>query len=189
MSPLENHERPDGQDSWLRVLMAQVRTDREVIPPAQYLVYDAFVGLIALVIALLIGAGTFQGATHGSAAAVVLAMVSVILLSGPLIAIRRPPATRALLLLQGALLVALALILAAISMQWALQAPRGAAFRYAPGLILIVMVYGALQIAAGVRLQASAGSASRWCRRAGIVTGVCCELLVAAALLWRASRQ
>lgn len=162
--------------------MAQVFSPREIIPPGTYCAYNAFAGIILLVAAILVHIEPGWGTTAGAAA---LGLVALVMMSAIPVALLRPAAVPALLVLQGSLFILLGLAFAADCVRWALFAPPLRPFRYAPGLVLVIVTYGALQ-AAGFGPSAAR---ARRLRIAGLVAGILCELLVAGALAFRAFRS
>src|SRR3990172_1107186 len=91
------------------------------------------------------------------------------------VALLRRAALPSLLVLQVSLYNLLGLAFDADCVRWALFAPPLRPFRYAPGLVLVIVTYGALQ-AAGFGPSAAR---ARGLRVAGLVARVLCELLVA----------
>ena len=163
----------------------QLWSDRSLVTSAQYCVYDAFIGLILLAVAMVILVEP-RVATAGHAA--VCGAIGLILLVGPWLAKRRPAMLPRLLALDGALLTGLGLWLAGDSVVWALRAPAHSPFRYAPGMFLLPVAYGALQLIDPDDASTAAIQRRRLLRRLGLLVGVVGELTVAAALLARAAR-
>jgi hypothetical protein len=180
-----NPEAEGRRRGWLASvteLFAQVFSAREIISPGRYCAYNAFAGVILLAAAILVGIEPGLGTATGAGA---LGSVAVVMLSAIPVALFRPLAVPALLVLQGSLFILLGLALAADSVRWALFAPPFRPFRYAPGLALVMVTYGALQTAG---FGPWAGRA-RSLRIAGLIAGILCELLVGGALAIRAFRS
>ena len=168
---------PNRSFWWLSELAAQVHADRDLIGPARYTAYNFFLGLI------LIGVGAIilVEPGHGSAAAgAALGALGILLCAGVPVARFRTAALEHLLVAQGLALVVLSLGLAAGSLLWALRAPPHAPFRYLPGMILVPLVYGTLQIATfgGWRPEVN-----RRLRRTALFAGAACEIALAAGLI------
>ena len=148
--------------------------------------YNGFIGLILLVVAALI---FVQPRIATTAHAAVCGAVGLALLAGPLLARSRPAMLPRLLALDGVLLIGLAVLLAGDSVVWALRAPAPSPFRYAPGMVLVPVVYGALQLADPGNGSDAIVLRRKLFRRAGLIAGVIGEVTVAIALLVRASRS
>jgi hypothetical protein len=166
---------------WLTALFAEVFATRPSIPEGRYLMLNAFGGLFLLLLAALI-LGEPRGA--GRSAAFALGASGFVLEISLLVSTIWRSLTPRLLAFHGFLLVSLALASAITSIDWALQAPPLSPFRYAPGLILVLMTYGMLQVAAfGPWTRGG-----RQIRLAGVVAGLVCELLVLVSFVVRAVR-
>jgi len=176
-----NREGKDrGWFGWLAELCRQVFSDRELIPPGTYCAYNALAGVILLAAALLM---RLEPRFGSPGLALPVGVAGVVLMSAIPVGFRRPQAVPKLLVLHGTLFVLLGLGFAVQSVHWAFFAPPRSPFRYAPGLSLAGLTYGALQLA-GFSAQVSR---ARRIRIAGLATGVVCELAVAVALLMRAT--
>jgi hypothetical protein len=172
-----------GRLGWVTDLFAQVFSTREIIPPGQYCAYNAFAGIILLGAAFLIGIGSGSGS--GSVGiAVALGVTGLVMISGVPGALFRAGTVPRLLVFQGSLFVLLAFAYTVDSVKWAFLAPRFSPFRYAPGLALVLLTYGGLQVAGFGRWT---GTRRRF-RVACLIAGVLCELLIGSALLLRALR-
>jgi hypothetical protein len=111
----------------------QLWSDRTIFTPARYSVYDAVVGCILLGLAALV-LSERAGATIAHAA--VYGAVGPTLLGAGLLAKRVGVPSRRL-----------ATLLTAGSIVWAVRAPARAPFRYAPGMIVLLPLYGTMQLA------------------------------------------
>jgi hypothetical protein len=172
-------EGPDrGWFGWLGDLVRQVFSDQELISPGRYCAYNAFAGVVLVAAAVLMQLEPRFGSPR---MALPIGLVALVLLSAIPVAWGRPRAVPKLLILHGALFVLLGLAFAAESVRWAFFAPAPSPFRYAPGLSLAGLTYGALQVA-GFGDWAK----PRRLRIAGLTAGVICEIVLAVALLIRA---
>lgn len=157
-------------------LFRQVFSDGDIITPGAYCAYNAFAGIILLAAAVLMRVEPRFGSPHASVAA---ALAGIVLIAAVPIALRRPRAAPKLLFGHGMLFLLLAISLAADAIGWArLPAPRGA-FRYAPGLTLVLSTYGGLQVAA----FGSWRSRARLIRIGALAAGVIAEIVVGIVLL------
>lgn len=165
---------------------AQLWSDRALVSPARHCVYNAFVGLLALALAVIVLVEPSRGtALH----AIVFGAIGLTLLLGPALVRWRPVTLTDLLALDGILLVCLGVFFAGDSAVWALRAPAEAPFRYAPGVIVILFLYGALQLARPGDESPAMILRRRKLRRVALITGIVFEIFVAATLLVRASHS
>ncbi len=108
-----------------------------------------------------------------------------LLLSVGVIVLRvRERALPRLLAIHGGVFFLLGAALTTSSVRWALFAPAGSPFRYAPGLVLVVMTYSALLIGSFGPWQ----QRSRRVRVLGVWLGVFLELAILCSLLVRVSK-
>jgi hypothetical protein len=168
---------------WLAELFAQINADRDLIGPGRYASYNLFIGLILIGVGAIILVEPGHGPAPAGGALVV---IGVILGAGVPVARFGTGALDRLLVAQGVALVLLSLSLGAGSLLWALRAPPHAPFRYMPGLTLVLLVYGALQIAAFGGWRAGV---DRRLRRTALWVGVACEIVVAGGLIVRLFRD
>lgn len=165
----------------LRLLFAQAFSDQSLIDPAIYASYNIILGALLLVIAVLT---RLQVAPSSLAETVVLAVAGVTLVSGLVLVRLRSERMERLLLVQSVLVIGLAIASAVSTVVWSFVAPPHAQFRYLPGVSLVLMLYGFVQLAEfgpqALRLS--------WLRRAGLFFGVGAELVVAMALTLRLTR-
>ncbi len=173
---------PKESRGWLADLVAQIGADRDLIGPGRYAAYNLLIGLALAGVGAIILIEPGHGPAWAGAA---LGALGGLLCVGVLAARFFTGALDRLLVAQGTALVALGFGLAAGSLVWALRAPPHAPFRYLPGLALVPLVYGTLQIAAFGGWRPEVG---RRLRRAALWVGVACEIAVAAALLVRSLR-
>jgi hypothetical protein len=171
-------EQRGDRRAWFGDLVAQVFSKRELVAAGTYAAYNIFAGIILIGFAALVlveprlGPATLAIAIGAAG----LGMVSML----P-VAYLWPRVATKLLFGHGVLFVLLALSFAADSVRWALQAPPLAAFRYIPGLVVVPLTYGALQVAAfGPRI-----ANARRIRIAGLIAGALAEMVVAIALIVR----
>ena len=167
-------------------LWAQLWSDRSLIPPARYCVYDAFVGVIALALAVMVLVEPGRGTT---AHVVVYGAMGITLLGGPLLALRRPATLPRLLAINGVLLMGLGFFFAGDGAVWALRAPAQAPFRYAPGVSLCLLLFGAMHLADPGSDSVAIVRRRRWVRKVALITGIICELFVVGTLIARAMRS
>jgi hypothetical protein len=181
-SPGDRPPEPKGLFGWVAELFRQVSADRDLIGPGRYTAYNGLLGLILVGVAAIILVEPGHGSPLAGGA---LAVIGAVLCAGVPVARFRAGALDRVLVAQGGALVALALGLAAGSVRWALRAPPHAPFRYLPGLTLVLLVYGALQIAfyGGWR-----PGLDRRLRRAALLVGVGCEIVLAISLSIRLLR-
>lgn len=173
---------PRGFFGWLTELSAQINADRDLIGAARYTAYNFLIGLILLGL----GAVILVEPGHGRAAAgAALCAIGALLCAGVPVAKFRTGALERLLVAQGTALVVMSLIVGAGSLAWALRAPPHAPFRYLPGMILVPLVYGTLQVATFGGWRPEVG---RRLRRAALLVGVTCELALAVGLVIRLLR-
>ena len=174
---------PKGMLGWLAELVAQINADHDLIGPGRYVSYNFLIGLILIGVAAII----LVEPGHGSASAgATLGVIGLLLCAGVPVARFRPGALDGVLLAQGTALVVLSLSLGAGAVLWALRAPPHAPFRYMPGVTLVLLVYGALQIAS---YRGGRAGFDRRLRRTALFVGAACELVVAASLIIRLYRS
>jgi hypothetical protein len=171
-------DRRRGRLDWVKDLFAQVFADREIIGPGQYCAYNAFVGVILLLFAVLSwveprGAPGIDVPLLGGG--------GLILVAGVALALLRPAVAVRFLAVHGVVIVVLAAWLWADSMKHVLSPGPLVNFKYLPGPILVATSYGALQIAAFGPWPRRA----RLVRLGGFVVGLLLELAMVASLLWR----
>jgi hypothetical protein len=165
----------------LRLLFVQAFSDQSLIDPATYASYNIALGALLLVIAVL---SRLQVAPGSIVETVVLAVAGTLLVSGLALVRVRPALLERLLLIQGVLVISLAFASASSTVVWSFRAPPHAQFRYLPGVTLVLMLYGFLQLAEfGPRTIRSS-----WLRRTGLWLGIGTELVSAACLLLRFTR-
>ena len=175
--------RPDRKFAFLVDLFAQVNADRDLIGPGRYTVYNLFIGLILIAVAAIV----LVEPGHGpGSAGLTLGAIGLLLCAGMPVARFRTRTLDRLLVAQGAALVALSLAVGFGSVVWALRAPPNAPFRYAPGLTLVSLLYGTLQIAAFGGWPAAR---ARRLRRAALLLGAACELALIVCLIVRLVRR
>ncbi len=174
---------PKGLLGWLAELVAQINADHDLIGPGRYVSYNFLIGLILMGVAAIMLVEPGHGSASGAGG---LGVIGVLLCAGVPVARFRPGAVYRVLVAQGTALVVLSLILAAGTVLWALRAPPHAPFRYMPGLTLVLLVYGTLQIAA---YRGGRAVLERRLRRAALFVGVVCEIVVAASLVIRLYRS
>ena len=172
----EEDERATGSLSRVSDLFRQVFADREIISPGTYCAYNAFAGVILLAAAVLMRVEHSFGSAR---AAAVAAVAGVVLLSAIPVALRRPTAVPTLLAIDGLLFALLAVWLAADGIRWALLPAPRPAFRYLPGLILILFTYGGLQLSGFGPWRVRA----RQVRIGALIAGLVLDLGVGAVLL------
>jgi len=164
----------------LRLLFAQAFSDRSLIEPATYASYNIVLGALLLVVAAL---SHFQPTPRSITETVLLAGSGVVLVSALVLVRVRPDLLPRLMLIQGALVVGLAVAFVASTVIWSFRAPVHAQFRYLPGITLVLMLYGFLQLAEfGPRPRSSC------LRRTGLWLGIGGELIAALCLLLRFTR-
>jgi hypothetical protein len=169
-------DRTPGRLGWLVDLFRQVFSDRAIIPAGTYCAYNAFVGLLLLAAAVLMRVEPSFGSPRAGIAA---ALAAVALIAAVPVALRRPTAAPKLLFVHGLIFVLLAIALAVDAIGWTRLPPPRGAFRYAPGLTLVLFTYGGLQI----------GTFGPWRNRArairigGLAVGVIIELITGVVLL------
>jgi hypothetical protein len=170
-----------GRLALLGDLAAQVFSERELVAAGTYAAYNIFVGLILVGAAVLVLVEPRLGPV---ALAVAIGATGLVMVSALPVVYLWPRAMSTLLCGHGVLFILLALSLAGDSIRWALQAPPSAPFRYLPGLIVVPLTYGGLQVAAfGPRL-----ANARRIRIAALIAGALAELAVGLALIVRFAR-
>lgn len=163
---------------WFGDLVAQLFSEREIVAAGTYAAYNVFAGVILIGVAALVLVEPRLGPV---ALALGIGAFGVAMVSMLPVAYLWPRAAPTLLFGHGVLFVVLALSFAVASVRWALQAPPLAPFRYVPGLALVPLTYGGLQVAAfGPR-----GTNARRIRIAGLIVGALAELAVGIALMAR----
>lgn len=180
-------QRADGRIG-LRDLFAQVFSDRSLIPAERYVAYNAFVGLVLLLVAVLFAVEPRpENAFVGDTAILpyILGGIALVLLAGPAVVMFQPAGVRVFLLAQGMVLAAGTIGFIADGIHWALWAPPLSHFGYLPGLFLIPFTYGMLQVAA----FGPWATRARRVRMTAFVVGVMGELALAACLLLRLFHQ
>lgn len=173
---------PRGLLGWVGQVFQQVYSDRELILPGRYAAYNAFIGIILVGASILVIVEPRLGSFRTAGC---LGAGGLLLLAGVPVALLRPASATRLLSAQGMVLVGLAIALTVGSVTWALRAPPHAPFRYVPGVTLVLLVYGMLQIAA---FGPWPGCAKR-IRMVGLILGLGCELTMAVSLIMRAVRS
>jgi hypothetical protein len=175
-------EPPRRRFDWLRLLFARVFSDQERIDAGRYCAYNAFIGLILLLAALLLWVEPDRLSEVGVP---LCGTAGLILVSGVVLALKRPAAMFRLLAFHGVLIVLLACVFLGDGVRLALAAKPLVNFKYFPGPFLVAVTYGMLQTAAFGPWPKQA----RGVRIAGFVTGVAGEIAMAASLLYRFSRR
>jgi hypothetical protein len=175
-------EAPGQGNTRLRDLVAQVFSDREIVTAGTYCAYNAFVGLILVLVAVLF----WVTPTHRYAAVAgpLCGVVGLILIAGAPLAFVRPRATVRLLAVHGALIFLVAVWFFAETMKAALSPAPLISFKYIPGPLLVAVTYGTLQLATFGPWPSQA----RRLRLAGFFLGLAAEVALAAALLARLGR-
>ena len=154
--------------------------------------YNAFVGLILVSLATMVLADPKLGNTGNirtRADVVGYAAIGLTFLCGPVLSRLRPGLLPRLMVLDGALFVCLAIYVAGDGVSWALRAAANASFRYAPGVTLVTMIYGALQLSKPGDDSEAVVRRRRRLRHVALITGNIGEAVVAATLLGRAFRS
>lgn len=159
-------------------LVAQVFSERDLIDAGTYAAYNIFVGLILIGAAVLVLVEPHLGPI---ALAVALGIAGLAMVAALPVAFLWPRAISGLLGAHGVLFILLALSLAGDSIRWALLAPPLSSFRYLPGLIVVALTYGGLQVAIFGPRVANA----RRIRIASLTIGVLAELAVGLAFIVR----
>lgn len=171
-------DRPAPRASFLNDLIAQVFSDRVRFDVARCCSYNGFFGLVLLggACALRLAGPPDPLGAVGFGFVVASALV---LLSALVVPLMRPRLVSTLLVVQGALILALTLGFAFACAAWAIGSVETHSFRYLPGLIAVGTTYGATLCADFGR----PGARPRRWRVAGFITGIVLEMLVAVLLL------
>lgn len=151
------------------------------IPAARYALYNAIVGGFLLLVATI---QLLEPERWSSFGVIGLGSVGLLLQLGIVLTTLGAGMPPRVLLFSGLLLSALTVAFAISSIEWALRAPPSGAFRYMPGLVLVLGVYGTLQVAAS---RPSWPRAKRL-KMFGLCLSLVCELAAMAALTARALR-
>jgi hypothetical protein len=162
-------------------LFAEVFSDAPRVPAGRYAVYNAVLGGFLLLLATI---QFLEPERWSSASAIGLGSVGLLLQSGIVVSTLRSDMPPRVLLFSGLLLGALTVAFTISSIEWAWRAPPLSPFRYMPGVVLLLGVYGALQVAAS---RPSWQHAKRL-KLVGLCVSLLCELAVMAALIVRGLR-
>jgi hypothetical protein len=181
MGPEKTPSKRSGSLGWLSALFTEAFASHPSISAARYAANNAIVGIALAVVSLL---KLMSPTSRNAPADLVLGAMGLVLCAGLLLLSARPAILVGMLVLHGAILATLAIGLAITSVRWAFQAPPLSSFHYLPGVTLVVLTYGALQIAAFGPWP----KRSRRIRAAGMGVGLILELAVLVSLAIRASR-
>lgn len=179
MRAIGQHRRPVRG---LTLLFKQVFSDKHLITPKQYATYNGILGLALLALAAIPLTRPEPGSLVSAA---ILGGSGLFASGGGLVMLLRRTPLPGLLAAHGVCVALVGLFLSIHSLAWSVHAPSLDRFRYAPGLTLILVMYGMLQLAAfGPVPRVHAGRL----RLAGLLAGIACELAVAICLLVLALR-
>jgi len=169
-----------GGNFWedLRLLFVQAFSERSLIDAGRYASYDIALGVLVLALAAI---SRLQVTPSPITETIALAVVGASLLSGLALLKLAPGLLLRWLALQGALIAGLGIALMGSTISWSLSAPPHAQFRYLPGAILLLTLFGSLRWAEFGPWPAQIARL----RRGGLALALCAELLTALFLVLR----
>jgi hypothetical protein len=163
----------------MTAVFAQIWSDRAVINVGQFCAYNAAIGLGAFGLGLVSWIAPVSAPAEASA---LLLGLGLLLLAGLPFASAAPAAVSRVLFAHGLLITGTALFGSMWSIAYLLRpAATAHSFRYVPGLTLVLVSYGMLQVG----LFGPWPQHSRKLRRFGFLLGLVNDLMLSAVLVWR----